>query len=184
MRDSKSGTMGKLSGRIKAFAVRLPLEDVVFLDLQPGGNNLLFRVNHIDGPCGLYVHYRTQQPVTATLPEKIGDKTLRDRLKSAASGSAHLGPEFLRINWPSAVQHGNAERGRRLFGIDGIGCANAMRSIAARPPSADRASRERQPASRSPTWSSRSLSRAVPFHPFFGRRCSCFATARHCPDWC
>jgi putative heme-binding domain-containing protein len=101
----------------------LPLEDVVFLDLQPGGNNLLFRVNHVDGPCGLYVHYRTQKPVTATLPEKIGDTTLRERLKSAASGSAHLGPEFLGINWPSAVQQGNTERGRRLFGVDGIGCA-------------------------------------------------------------
>jgi putative heme-binding domain-containing protein len=101
----------------------LPLEDVVFLDLQPGGNELLFRVNHVGGPCGLYVHYRTQKPVSATLPEKIGDASLRERLKSAGSGAAPLGAQFLRINWPNAVQHGNVERGRRLFGVEGIGCA-------------------------------------------------------------
>jgi putative heme-binding domain-containing protein len=100
----------------------LPLADVVFLDLQPGGNDLLFRVNNVDGACGLYVHYRTQSAVTATLPEKIGNAGLRDRLKSAGA-SAKIGPEFLAVNWPSAVREGNADRGRKLFGVDGIGCA-------------------------------------------------------------
>jgi putative heme-binding domain-containing protein len=101
----------------------LPLEDVVFLDLQPGGNDLLFRVNNLDGACGLYVHYRTLTPVTSTLPEKIGNAAFRDRLKSAGKGATPIGPEFLSVNWPTVVSHGDTERGRKLFGVDGIGCA-------------------------------------------------------------
>jgi len=101
----------------------LPLEDVVFLDLQPGGNDLLFRVNNVDGSCGLYAHYRTANAVSATLPEKIGNAALRDRLKSAGGAAAPVGPEFLAVNWQNAVSHGDAERGRKLFGVDGIGCA-------------------------------------------------------------
>jgi putative heme-binding domain-containing protein len=101
----------------------LPLQDLVFLDLQPGGNDLLFRVNNFDGDCGLYVHYRTLTAVSATLPEKVGTAALRERLKSAGAGSAHLGPEFWAVNWADAVRRGNAERGRKLFGADGIGCA-------------------------------------------------------------
>jgi putative heme-binding domain-containing protein len=101
----------------------LPLADVLFLDLQPGGNDLLFRVNNLDGACGLYVHYRTLTPVTATLPEKIGNAAFRDRLQSAGKGATPIGPEFLSVNWPSAVSRGDAERGRKLFGVDGIGCA-------------------------------------------------------------
>jgi putative heme-binding domain-containing protein len=101
----------------------LPLEDVVFLDLQSGGNDLLFRVNNLDGACGLYVHYRTLTPVTATLPEKLGNAAFRDRLQSAGKGASPIGREFLSVNWPSAVGRGDAERGRKLFGVDGIGCA-------------------------------------------------------------
>jgi putative heme-binding domain-containing protein len=101
----------------------LPLEDVVFLDLQPGGNDLLFRVNNVDGSCGLYAHYRTASAVSATLPERVGNATLRDRLKLAGGAAAPVGPEFLAVNWPNAVSHGDAERGRKLFGVDGIGCA-------------------------------------------------------------
>ncbi len=41
----------------------LPLQDVVYLDLQPGSNDLLFRVNNVDGACELYVHYRTLREV-------------------------------------------------------------------------------------------------------------------------
>lgn len=101
----------------------LPLEDVVFLDLQPGGNDLLFRVNNVEGACELYVHYRTLTAVSPTLPEKIGNAALRERLKSAGAGSARVGPEFWAVNWPNAVPRGDAERGRKLFGADGIGCA-------------------------------------------------------------
>ena len=61
--------------------------------------------------------------VSATLPEKIGNAALRDRLKSAGGAAAPVGPEFLAVNWQNAVSHGDAERGRKLFGVDGIGCA-------------------------------------------------------------
>jgi putative heme-binding domain-containing protein len=101
----------------------LPLADVVFLDLQPGGNDLLFRVNNVEGACGLYVHYRTLSAVSATLPEKIGNVALRERLKAAGAGAAHVGPEFWTVNWPTAVRSGDVEHGRKLFGVDGIGCA-------------------------------------------------------------
>lgn len=101
----------------------LPLEDVVFLDLQPGSNDLLFRVNNVEGACGLYVHYRTASAVSATLPEKIGNAALRERLKSAGAAAAPIGPEFWGVNWQAAVHQGDAERGRKLFGVDGIGCA-------------------------------------------------------------
>jgi len=101
----------------------LPLQDVVFIDLQPGSNDLLFRVNNVEGDCGLYVHYRALVPVGATLPDKVSDATLAERLKSAATGSTRVGPEFLAVNWPSAVRGGNVDRGRRLFSAEGIGCA-------------------------------------------------------------
>jgi putative heme-binding domain-containing protein len=101
----------------------LPLQDVVYLDLQPGSNDLLFRVNNVEGDCSLYVHYRTLRAVSATLPERIGNGSLAERLKSGGTGSAAIGPEFLSVNWPDTVRRGNAERGRKLFSADGIGCA-------------------------------------------------------------
>jgi putative heme-binding domain-containing protein len=101
----------------------LPLQDLVYLDLQPGSNDLLFRVNNVEGDCALYVHYRTLRPVSATLPERIGNGSLAERLKSGRAGSVTIGPEFLSVDWPDAARKGNPERGRKLFSVDGIGCA-------------------------------------------------------------
>ena len=101
----------------------LPLQDVVYLDLQPGSNELLFRVNNVEGACELYVHYRTLREVSATLPEKFDNGALLGRLKSAGAGRGTIGPEFLAVNWPEAARRGNPERGRKLFSSDGIGCA-------------------------------------------------------------
>lgn len=101
----------------------LPLQDLVYVDLQPGSNDLLFRVNNVEGDCALYVHYRTLRPVSATLPERIGNGSLAERLKSGRAGAVTIGPEFLSVDWPDAARKGNAERGRRLFSADGIGCA-------------------------------------------------------------
>ncbi|HET6324281.1 MAG TPA: hypothetical protein VFG04_06240, partial [Planctomycetaceae bacterium] len=97
----------------------LPLQDLVYLDLQPGSNDLLFRVNNVEGDCALYVHYRTLRPVSATLPERIGKGSLAERLKSGRAGSATIGPEFLSVDWPDAARKGNPERGRKLFSADG-----------------------------------------------------------------
>jgi putative heme-binding domain-containing protein len=101
----------------------LPLQDVVYLDLQPGSNDLLFRVNNVEGACELYAHYRTLREVSATLPEKFDNGALLSRLKSAGAGGGTIGPEFLAVNWPDAARRGNPERGRKLFSSDGIGCA-------------------------------------------------------------
>ncbi len=101
----------------------LPLQDVVYLDLEPGSNDLLFRVNNVEGACELYVHYRTLREVSATLPEKFDNGALLGRLKSAGAGAGTIGPEFLAVNWTDAARRGNPERGRKLFSADGIGCA-------------------------------------------------------------
>ncbi len=114
---------GKLVWTYAGVRAALPLQDVVFLDLQPGSNDLLFRVNNVEGSCQLYVHYRTLREVSATLPEKFDNGALLGRLKSAGAGGGAIGPEFLAVNWPDAARHGNAERGRKLFSADGIGCA-------------------------------------------------------------
>jgi putative heme-binding domain-containing protein len=61
--------------------------------------------------------------VSATLPEKVTDGTLAERLRSGRAGAATIGPEFLSVNWSDAVRKGNPDRGRKLFSADGIGCA-------------------------------------------------------------
>ena len=102
----------------------LPLQDVVFLDLQPGSNDLLFRVNNVEGACGLYVHYRTLQPVTR-------DVAGEDRQRGAV-GTAQVGRQRWRHNWarssggelarrrPSWQSPNGAES---CLASDGIGCA-------------------------------------------------------------
>jgi putative heme-binding domain-containing protein len=99
----------------------LPCQDVILLDLQPGGNDLLVRVQNVSGECGLYLHYRALGQVVPQLPEKLGSATLAERLRSAAAGGpAPLGPEFLKVDWEEAVARGDARKGRQLFGS--LGC--------------------------------------------------------------
>jgi putative heme-binding domain-containing protein len=99
----------------------LPLQDVVPLDLQPGGNDLLVRVRNIRGDCGLYLNFRAAPGVVARLPEAVGIAGLADRLKSAGSKDAAVDPAFLKVDWPSAVLSGDSKKGRQLFGS--VGCA-------------------------------------------------------------
>src|SRR6185295_8521603 len=47
----------------------LPFQDTVPLDLQPGTNDLLLRVEAAVGVAGLYLHYRSLGNVVASLPE-------------------------------------------------------------------------------------------------------------------
>jgi putative heme-binding domain-containing protein len=99
----------------------LPFQDVVVLDLQPGGNDVLVRAQNVTGDCGLYLHYRALGPVVARLPEKLGSAALAERLKGAvAGGQAPVGEEFLKVDWEEAVRKGDAARGRQLFGS--LGC--------------------------------------------------------------
>ena len=104
----------------------LPYQDVVFVELQQGSNDLLIRVQNMAGECALYLHYRALESVSVSLPEKLDGAGLTDRLKTAAAagnGAAKISPEFLKVDWTRAGGTGNAERGRKLFSADGIGCA-------------------------------------------------------------
>src|SRR5262249_24165683 len=95
----------------------LPAQDVILLDLQPGGNDVLVRVQNVTGECGLYLHYRALGNVVPRLPEKPGGTTLAERLKAAGGpGRTQVGPEFLRIEWAKAVAAGDPKKGRQLFG--------------------------------------------------------------------
>jgi putative heme-binding domain-containing protein len=96
---------------------------LVFLDLQPGSNDVLGRLAASTKDSTLTLRYRCRGPVTATLPEKISFATLTQRLKEAnAQGSdTPIDPAFLKIDWQKEVPKGKAENGRRLFGS--LGCA-------------------------------------------------------------
>ncbi|HLQ43178.1 MAG TPA: hypothetical protein VK137_00500, partial [Planctomycetaceae bacterium] len=78
----------------------LPLQDIVYLDLEPGSNDILFRVRNLTGESGLYIHYRTLDKIPPTLPEPVSAGSLAERLKNATtSGNAPVDPKFLAVNW-------------------------------------------------------------------------------------
>ena len=94
----------------------LPFQDVLTFELEPGSNDLLFRVRNLTGASGLYLHYRSLGSVADHLPEKVDARLLADRLRAAAEGKVvPLGPEFLEVDWDHAAGEGNAENGRNLF---------------------------------------------------------------------
>jgi putative heme-binding domain-containing protein len=89
--------------------------------LQPGGNDLLIRVRNIRGDCGMYLNFRALPGVVARLPEALSSAGLSDRLKSAGNGGAAVDAAFLKVDWSASIAHGDAKKGRQLFGT--IGCA-------------------------------------------------------------
>jgi putative heme-binding domain-containing protein len=94
----------------------LPLQDDVPLDLEPGSNDVLVRVQNVSGECGLYLHYRALGNVAVRLPEKVAADSLAERLKSAAgTKGGEVTEAFLNVDWPKAVGKANAVEGRRLF---------------------------------------------------------------------
>lgn len=102
----------------------LPLQDIVYLDLEPGGNDILFRVRNLTGESGLYIHYRTLDKIPPTLPEPISAGSLTERLKNATtSGNAPVDPKFLAVNWLEEAKTGDIARGKKLFSAEGLGCA-------------------------------------------------------------
>lgn len=99
----------------------LPLQDVVPLELVPGGNDVLVRVQNVSGDCGLYLHYRALGSVAVRLPEKVGADLLAERLKSASGQTgSELSAEFINVDWPKAVAEADPSQGRRLF--EKLGC--------------------------------------------------------------
>ncbi len=97
-------------------------EGAAIVSLDAGGNDLLLRVAHANGAETAVLKLQAAEPVSATLPEKLGLATLAERLQSAGQ-SEGIAPEFLSIDWASAAASGDAERGRRLFSADALGCA-------------------------------------------------------------
>ena len=115
----------------------LPLQDVVFAELQPGSNEVLFRVRNVAGEHNLYLHYRSLAgSVRSSLPEPLDAGGLAKRLQEAArDGRAKVDARLLKIDWSAAVTRGDKVKGQRLFSAEGIGCAkcHAARGLAAVP---------------------------------------------------
>ncbi|MBM83674.1 MAG: hypothetical protein CMJ78_24205 [Planctomycetaceae bacterium] len=103
----------------------LPLQDVVYLNLQAGNNDVLIRVRNIADEHNLYLHYRSlSRSVKSSLPDRFDEKGLANRLAQASTDpNAKIPQALLNVNWMEAAKKGDAERGRKLFGVDGIGCA-------------------------------------------------------------
>jgi putative heme-binding domain-containing protein len=98
------------------------LAQPLIVSLDPGSNDFLVRLAH--GPKGrtLAVNVRAVDRVEAMLPEKLALGTLAERLRNSASDATTVPTEFLTVDWSVAAQAGDAERGRRLFGADALGC--------------------------------------------------------------
>jgi putative heme-binding domain-containing protein len=97
------------------------------LDLEPGSNELLLRVQVPRGTkadaARIALSYRAPREVEAVMPQQLGLATLAERLKSAAGADGGQVPtEFLEVDWSTAAGQGDAARGRTLFGADALGC--------------------------------------------------------------
>ena len=83
----------------------LPLQDVVYLDLDAGSNDILIRVRNVADEHNLYLHYRSLgRSVRWALPERFDGAGLAERLKSAAADpNAKLPAGLLDVNWVAAA---------------------------------------------------------------------------------
>jgi putative heme-binding domain-containing protein len=90
---------------------------VVFLDAQPGSNDVLVRLKIGTGVGDLALRFRSRNPVVPSLPEKIDFAALAARLKEASGrgGSTEIAPEFSKIDWLKEARQGNPANGRKLF---------------------------------------------------------------------
>lgn len=114
---------GKLIFENDAVRPLIQLDDVVPIDLQPGSNDILVRVRMRKGTGGQYFHFRHLGDVKLTIPDKPDGLSLAERLKSAGTGSQPIDPKFLEIDWTQEVKSGDADRGKKLFAAESLGCA-------------------------------------------------------------
>lgn len=100
-----------------------PAQAAWVVNLDPGSNDLLLRLQARGGEGLPHVAVRAAQPVELALPDKLDGAELAARLRDAASTPAGGGvPEaFLAVDWSTAAASGDAAEGRRLFGR--LGCA-------------------------------------------------------------
>jgi putative heme-binding domain-containing protein len=96
----------------------------LLVPLEPGSNEVLLRLAHGSAAAPVRLELRAAEPLEIALPEKPAAGSLAERLRQAAqSDGASVPEEFLSSDWTSLAARGDAERGRRLFGADGLGCA-------------------------------------------------------------
>ena len=100
----------------------LRYDDMVMLRLEPGSNDLLFRVHNETGQSGLFINYKALDHVVPTLPEKLDMSILAERLKRADGNPTptDVPASFLDVDWTQAVRRGDRERGKKLF--EELGC--------------------------------------------------------------
>ncbi len=95
----------------------------LIISLEPGSNDVLLRVAQATGEAALGLSFQSPGRIEAVLPEKLGQATLAERLKNAGDSSlTSVPPAFLSIDWQHAASAGDAQRGRKLFGADALGC--------------------------------------------------------------
>ena len=114
---------GKLVYEIDEIRGALPLQDVIYLKLEPGSNDFLIRVRNVSDEHMMYLHYRAPASISWSLPEKLDTASLEERLRAAAADGGTLDPKLLETDWVAAAAAGDPQRGRQLFSADGIGCA-------------------------------------------------------------
>lgn len=110
----------------------LPFQDVIFLNLEPGSNDILVRVRNRSGEWGMYLFHRALREVVARLPDKVGVASLAERLAEASQGGtkASIAPEFLNVDWLQSVEEGDAEQGRKLYQAAGCVKCHALQADA------------------------------------------------------
>ncbi len=116
---------GQLVWKNEVVRPALMFQDSVFLDLQPGSNDLLVRIHNVTGESGMFLSFKALGQVVAVMPEKLDFDTLAQRLKAAggAENATTIPAEFLSTDWEQAAHQGDPERGRKLFSADGLACA-------------------------------------------------------------
>lgn len=106
---------------------RLPDGRGWIVDLQPGGNEILLRLQSVGAvdasPPTPSIRLQAVGKLDASLPEKLDSGVLAARLReaSAAGGVQPVGAEFLAKDWSKEHLSGDPAVGRKLFGT--LGCA-------------------------------------------------------------
>ncbi|MBI3862692.1 MAG: c-type cytochrome [Planctomycetia bacterium] len=107
---------------LKALATVKPSEVSGWpVDLQPGSNDLLVRVDSRPATGTGKLLLKAPSEIAVVLPEKLDSNLLAERLRAAGEGAGQAVPrEFIDVDWPARAKSGNKDQGRRLFGT--LGC--------------------------------------------------------------
>jgi putative heme-binding domain-containing protein len=106
---------------------RLSDDAAWIVDLQPGGNEILLRLQDagaVNSPAPQpTIRVQATGKLQPSLPEKLDSGVLAARLReaSAVGGGRPIGAEFLEKDWSKEHLSGDPAAGRKLFGT--LGCA-------------------------------------------------------------